>query len=107
MAVWRTRAYDTFGFSAGDYSFSRGKTELFADLVVMAARAGDSGDTDLLDRIADYVCWAASQTADGLLSAVDLAFFLPVIRDRKLYLVVIHRGVRRVHVEGDDSDMLV
>lgn len=84
MAVWRTRAYETFGFSAGDYSYSHGKTELFADLVVMAARADDSADSDILDHIADYVCWAASQTADGLQSAVDLAFFLPVIRDDKL-----------------------
>ena len=38
MAVWRTKAYGRFGFKAGDYSYARGKAELFADLVEMASR---------------------------------------------------------------------
>lgn len=84
MAVWRTKAYDLFGFKAGDYSFARGIIELFADLIVMAQRAGRENDGDLLDRIATYVCWAAAQNADGLQSAVDLAFFLPMFRDPEL-----------------------
>ena len=84
MAVWRTRAYDLFGFKAGEYSSARGKIELLADLIVMAQRAGAENDGDLLDRIAEYVRWAARQKADDLQSAVDLAFFLPMFRDAKI-----------------------
>jgi hypothetical protein len=31
------------------------------------------------------VIWAAAQTSDELASVVDLAFFLPVFRDPKLF----------------------
>lgn len=84
MAAWRTKAFDLFGFKAGDYSFAHGKITLFADLVVMARRAGAEDDCRLLDRITKYVCWAAAQSSHQLSSAVDLAFFLPMFRDPKL-----------------------
>jgi len=47
------------------------KRDLFGDLVEVASRAGVSVDTKLLDRIAEYVCWAAEQTDDGPLSAIE------------------------------------
>ena len=110
MAVWRRRAYETFGFTAGDYSYSRGKIELFADLVVMAQRAGNEGDVDLLDRIAEYACWAAAQTADDLQSAVDLAFFLPVVRDAELTRILRGRIPaqlfdEKLHLLGEHSNV--
>jgi hypothetical protein len=32
MAIWRTKAYEMFGFAAGAYSYTHGVVELFADL---------------------------------------------------------------------------
>jgi hypothetical protein len=84
MAAWRTKAYALFGFEPGSYSSARGKVDLFADLVGMARRALAGGDEELLGRIAGYVTWAARQPSEGLASAVDLAFFLPVFRDAAL-----------------------
>ncbi len=84
MAVWRKKAYDLFGFQAGDYSFSHGKIDLFADIIFMAKRAGRFEDDELLDRIASYVTWASAQKADGVQSSVDLAFFLPMFRDPEI-----------------------
>jgi hypothetical protein len=84
MAAWRTKAYALFGFEAGTYSFARGKIDLFADLVAMASKALARGDEELMRRIAEYVTWAASQNSDQLVSAVDLAFFLPAFRDPAL-----------------------
>ena len=84
MAVWRTRAYDTFGFPLGSYSHARGKVDLFADLVERAKTAVRDGDNESLSKIAEYVVWAAAQNSDELASAVDLAFFLPALGDPKL-----------------------
>ena len=51
----------------------------------MTRQAERDGDADLLDRIAADVTWASAQNADGLQSALDLAFFLPIFRDRELH----------------------
>lgn len=82
--TWRKRAYDTFGFKPGGYSYSNGKVELFGDLRDMAKRAVACGDTNMLDRIFDYAMWADSQNAEGLRSAADIEFFMPVCRDPEL-----------------------
>jgi hypothetical protein len=84
MAVWRTKAYNLFQLRNGAYSYRNGKVDLFADLVEAARNADASQDDELLDRIAEYVCWANAPHSDELRSAVDLAFFLPVLRNRDL-----------------------
>src|SRR5437773_6807568 len=84
MAAWRKKAYALFGFEPGEYSFAQGKVDLFADLVAMAETAIAQDDEEMLDRITEYVCWAANQTADDVASAVDLAFFLPAFRSPAL-----------------------
>lgn len=89
MAVWRTKACETFGFAANRHSFARGKIELFADLVHLASKSAD--DPETLDRIAEYVVWAADQTSEELASAVDLAFFLPMFRDQRIYQLLHQR----------------
>jgi hypothetical protein len=81
MAAWRKKAYETFEFPPGSYSHRRGKVELFGDLLEMAKQAMRSGNEELLRRIGRYVIWADSQTSDELASALDLAFFLPLLRD--------------------------
>lgn len=83
MAVWRTKACEMFGFPANQHSYARGKVELFADLVHLASKLETAPQT--LDLIAEYVTWAAEQASDDLASAVDLAFFLPMFRDKRLY----------------------
>jgi hypothetical protein len=82
--VWRTKAYDMFGFKPGAYSYAKGKVELFADLFIMATRAAAADDEALLDRIFEYVQWADRQNAENLKSAVDIAFFLPMLADEHL-----------------------
>lgn len=82
MAAWRTRAYEMFDFRPGAYSSARGKVELLADLFAMLRRAAKVGDDGAISRVLSYVEWAAAQKgADGLASAIDLAFFLPAFRD--------------------------
>ena len=82
MAVWRTRAYETFGFAPGAYSFASGKVDLMSDLLDYARNALHNGDSTMLHRVLSYVEWAAAQNcSDDLQSAVDLAFFLPAFRD--------------------------
>jgi len=82
--TWRKRAYETFGFEAGAYSYSHGKVALFADLREMAKRAIAGGDEDMLDRIFDYAMWADLQNAENLRSAADIEFFIPTCRDPEL-----------------------
>ena len=84
MSEWRKKAYSTFGFSPGEYSYADGKRYLFADLVERARGALRNDDVEELDRIVEYVVWAAQQRSDQLASVVDLAFFLPVFRDPDL-----------------------
>ena len=72
MAAWRKKAYALFGFEPGEYSFAQGKVDLFADLVAMAETAIAQDDEEMLDRITEYVCWAANQTADDVASAVQM-----------------------------------
>jgi len=85
MAKWRTKAYETFGFPPGAYSHSSGSAELFRDLFVMARRATREDDEQELLRVLGYVQWAAARHgADGLASAVDLAFLLPGFRDPEI-----------------------
>jgi hypothetical protein len=81
MAIWRTKACDLFGFKAGAYCSARGKVDLFADLVEMIKSAIAQHDESLLNRVVDYVYWAASQKSEELTSAVDLAFLLPAFQD--------------------------
>jgi len=84
MAEWRKRACALFGHNPGQYSYSRGKVDLLADLVEKAKEAIRLEDEETLVKICDYVCWGAEQKSEQLESAVDLAFFLPVLRDHKL-----------------------
>lgn len=89
MSAWRTRAYEAFGFHSGSYSHARGKVDLLADLLVLASQAVRDGDEATLDRVLAYVRWAADQKrADGLQSALDLAFFLPAFRDPDLRVLL-------------------
>lgn len=83
MAVWRTNACELFGFAVDEHSYARGKVELFADLLQLAANSAN--DPQTLDRIAEYVTWAMQQSSDELASAVDLAFLLPMFRDEGIY----------------------
>jgi hypothetical protein len=85
MAVWRTKAYSLFGLKPGDYSYRHGKTILFADLVEDARSAIRDEDDALLNRIVEYVTWAAAQKSEELASVVDLAFFLRVFADPVLF----------------------
>jgi hypothetical protein len=85
MSVWRTKAYEMFGFRPGSYSHARGKVDLFADLLEMAKKA-TRDDDELLGRIGQYVAWADAQPSDELASAVDLAFFLPLLRGERAFL---------------------
>ena len=108
MAVWRTKACDMFGFAVNQHSYAGGKTELFADLLVMASESSDDADT--LDRIAEYVAWAAEQTSEQLQSAVDLAFILPMLRDDNVRNLLEHRfspdfvvAKRELLLDGTDS----
>lgn len=92
MAVWRTRAYEAFGFEPGSYSYAQGKVELLSDLLCLARRGLRDGDDALLARILAYVQWADAQTGgDGLASAVDLAFFLPAFRDPEVCALLMSR----------------
>jgi hypothetical protein len=84
MATWRTKACALFDFPAGEYSFRRGKVDLFRDLLEIARRAIAENDETLLTRISEYVVWAASQKSAELDSAVDLAFLLPLFQDATL-----------------------
>ena len=84
MAVWRTKAYELFGFKPGSYSTSRGKFLLFDDLVAMARRALLAGDQGMLRRIVDYVSWTDRQTSDKLVAALEGYFLLPIFRDSEL-----------------------
>ena len=72
-----------FGFPANEHSYARGKIELFADLLQLAANSAD--DPVTLDRIAKYITWATAQNSDELVSAVDLAFLLPMFRDERIH----------------------
>ena len=81
MAAWRKKAYELFQFKPGSYSIARGKIDLFADLIALSRESILNGDEGQLCRIVEYVTWAAAQDSDNLASAVDLAFFLPILRD--------------------------
>jgi len=83
MAVWRTKACEMFGFAPNQYSYAHGKAELFADLLHFATKS--ESDSRMLDLIAAYVTWASKQTSDQLASSVDIAFFLPMFRDQRIY----------------------
>jgi hypothetical protein len=91
MAIWRTKAYEMFGFSTGSYSFKWGMVALFADLREMARQSARCGDSQLLDRIFEYVLWVETQNAENLKSAADIEFFMPVCRDEVLYREAILR----------------
>jgi hypothetical protein len=89
MSKWRTIAYETFGFRPGAYSHRSGTVELFSDLFAIAQKATHERDELELLRVLNYVQWAAAQHgADGLASAVDLAFFLPGLRDPEMSLML-------------------
>ena len=61
----------------------------FAELIHLASSSAD--DSKTLDRIVEYVTWAAGQTSDELASAVDLAFFLPMFREKRIYQMLQQR----------------
>jgi hypothetical protein len=111
MARWRTRAYETFGFRPGSYSYALGCVTLLDDLLALARRASRKGDEATLGRVFGNVAWAAAQKgADRLASAVDLAFFLPGFRDPEMCAVLKARLPEglisekwRVLMEGPDS----
>jgi hypothetical protein len=85
MAAWRKRAYATFGFKPGSFSSSHGKVELIRELFFLTRRALAEGDDDFLERVFEYVLWAdAQKNAEGLASAVDLAYFLPAFQDPEI-----------------------
>ena len=85
MAIWRTKAYEMFGFAAGAYSYTHGVVQLFADLRVMAQRAAKADDSALLDRIFQYALWAdAQKNASHLGSAADIEFFIRLFDDPAL-----------------------
>ena len=73
-----------FGFRPGAYSYAHGKVALFEDLRVMATRAVADRDSELLDRIFEYVVWADRQNAENLRSTADLVFFIPMLADKAL-----------------------
>ncbi|HWB20907.1 MAG TPA: hypothetical protein VG711_11445 [Phycisphaerales bacterium] len=84
MSEWRKKAYEMFGFESGAYSYSQGKTQLFADLFEMARKASTTCDSSRLDRVFEFVMWANQQTAENLRSAADIVFFIPLFRDAAL-----------------------
>lgn len=83
MAKWRMMAYDKFGFEPGRYSQAHGKVALFNDLLAVAKSAAEAGNDDFVDRAFEYALWADRQTDEGLRSAADIEFFMPMFDDKQ------------------------
>lgn len=84
MAVWRKKAYSTFGLPAGSYSYAEGKKFLFRDLAQWAREAIRENDVARVQQICDYVVWADAQRTESLDAVIDLAFFAPLFEDEQL-----------------------